>query len=173
MNAWFGTEFNRNNTWFSHIDLFTDYLKRVNYMLQQGLNVADVAYFIGEDAPKMTGVTDPALPRGYQYDYINGEVLLERATVKDGLWTLPHGTQYRILVLPKLKTMRPELLAKLRALVREGGVLLGPAPQRSPSLEGYPDADARVRRMAAELWGGVDGKAVRPPATARAPCWTA
>lgn len=161
MNAWFGTEFNRNNTWFSHIDLFTDYLKRVNYMLQQGLNVADVAYFIGEDAPKMTGVTDPALPRGYQYDYINGEVLLERATVKDGLWTLPHGTQYRILVLPKLKTMRPELLAKLRALVREGGVLLGPAPQRSPSLEGYPDADARVRRMAAELWGGVDGKAVK------------
>ena len=161
MNAWFGTEFNRNNTWFSHIDLFTDYLKRVNYMLQQGLNVADVAYFIGEDAPKMTGVTDPALPRGYQYDYINGEVLLERATVKDGLWTLPHGTQYRILVLPKLKTMRPELLAKLQALVREGGVLLGPAPQRSPSLEGYPDADARVRRMAAELWGGVDGKAVK------------
>ena len=161
MNAWFGTEFNRNNTWFSHIDLFTDYLKRVNYMLQQGLNVADVAYFIGEDAPKMTGVTDPALPRGYQYDYINGEVLLERATVKDGLWTLPHGTQYWILMLPKLETMRPELLAKLQALVREGGVLLGPAPQRSPSLEGYPDADARVRRMAAELWGGVDGKAVK------------
>lgn len=67
----------------------------------------------------------------------------------------------------------PELLAKLRALVREGGVLLGPAPQRSPSLEGYPDADARVRRMAAELWGGVDGKAVKAAATARAPCWTA
>lgn len=64
MNAWFGTEFNRNNTWFSHIDLFTDYLKRVNYMLQQGLNVADVAYFIGEDAPKMTGVTDRRCPEG-------------------------------------------------------------------------------------------------------------
>lgn len=161
MNAWFGTEFNRNNTWFSHIDLFTAYLKRVNYMLQQGLNVADAAYFIGEDAPKMTGITDPALPKGYQYDYINGEVLLERATVKDGMWTLPHGTQYRILVLPKLTTMRPELLARLQTLVGEGGVLLGPAPQRSPSLEGYPDADARVRRMAAELWAGVDGKAVK------------
>lgn len=161
MNAWFGTEFNRNNTWFSHMDLFTGYLKRTNYMLQQGLNVADVAYFIGEDAPKMTGVTDPALPKGYQYDYINGEVLLERATVKDGLWTLPHGTQYKILVLPKLTTMRPELLARLQTLVGEGGILLGPAPQRSPSLEGYPDADVRVRRMAAELWAGVDGKAVK------------
>lgn len=161
MNAWFGTEFNRNNTWFSHMDLFTAYLKRVNYMLQQGLNVADAAYFIGEDAPKMTGITDPALPKGYQYDYINGEVLLERAFIKDGMWTLPHGTQYRILVLPRLTTMRPELLARLKTLVGEGGVLLGPAPQRSPSLEGYPDADARVRRMAAELWAGIDGKAVK------------
>ena len=40
-------------------------------MLQQGLNVADVAYFIGEDAPVMTGITDPPLPIGYQFDYIN------------------------------------------------------------------------------------------------------
>lgn len=161
MNAWFGTEFNRNNTWFSHIDLFTTYLKRVNFMLQQGLNVADVAYFIGEDTPKMTGITDPALPKGYQFDYINAEVLLNDATVKDGLWTLPHGTRYRILVLPRLATMRPELLAKLQQLVREGGTLLGPAPQRSPSLENYPAADRRVREMSAALWKGIDGHTVK------------
>ena len=55
VNAWFGTEFNRKNTWFSQIDIYITYLKRVNFMLQQGLNVADVAYFIGEDAPVMTG----------------------------------------------------------------------------------------------------------------------
>ncbi len=161
MNAWFGNEFNRNNTWFSQIDLFTSYLKRCNYMLQQGLNVADAAYFIGEDAPKMTGTTDPALPRGYQFDYINGEVLLDHMTVKDGKWTLPHGTQYRILVLPKLETMRPELLERLKTLVAEGGVLLGPAPRRSPSLEGYPLADKKVAETAAELWKGIDGKTVK------------
>lgn len=135
VNAWFGTEFNRFNTWFSHMDLFTDYLKRVNFMLQQGLNVADVAYFIGEDAPKMTGVSDPALPDGYQFDYINGEVILNDLFVKDGILTLPHGTQYRMLVLPKLETMRPELLAKIGRLVEEGGVVLGPAPLHSPSYE--------------------------------------
>lgn len=157
MNAWFGNEFNRNNTWFSHMDLFTAYLKRCNFMLQQGLNVADVAYFIGEDAPKMTGVAEPALPKGYQFDYINGEVLRERMTVRNGMWTLPHGTQYRMLVLPELKTMRPELLERLEELVRAGGILLGPAPQRSPSLEGYPRADERVRSLAASLWSGVDG----------------
>lgn len=40
-------------TWFSHIDLFLEYIKRCNYMLRQGLNVADIAYFIGEDIPEM------------------------------------------------------------------------------------------------------------------------
>ena len=50
--------------------------------------------------------------------------------VKDGLLTLPHGTQYRILVLPKLETMRPELLAKIGKLIEDGAVVLGPAPKR-------------------------------------------
>jgi Glycosyl hydrolases family 2, sugar binding domain. len=157
VNAWFGNEFDRKNIWFPHLDIFTQYLKRANFMLQQGLNVADVAYFIGEDAPKMTGVTDPHLPVGYQFDYINAEVILRDMRVKEGKLTLPHGTQYKVLVLPKQETMRPELLAKIKELVNDGAVVLGPAPNRSPSLQNQPAADDRVREMAAELWGEVDG----------------
>ncbi len=157
VNAWFGNEFNRKNTWFSQMDVYTDYLRRTNFMLQQGTNVADVAYFIGEDAPKMTGITDPELPVGYQFDYINAEVIEKSMTVEDGLLTLPHGTQYRILVLPKLETMRPELLAKIKQLVNDGAVVLGPAPERSPSNQNQPEADRQVKSMAAELWGDVDG----------------
>lgn len=161
VNAAFSSEFNRLNTWFPQLDLFTIYLKRVNFMLQQGLNVADVAYFIGEDAPKMTGITDPALPKGYQFDYINAEVIERDLFVKDGLLTLPHGTQYRILVLPKLETMRPELLAKIKQLIEDGAVVLGPAPQRSPSMQGYPEADKQVKQLADELWAGLDGQQVK------------
>ncbi|WP_423128728.1 glycosyl hydrolase [Gaoshiqia sp. Z1-71] len=161
VNAWFGNEFNRKNTWYPQLDVFVDYLKRSNYMLQQGLNVADVAYFIGEDAPKMTGITDPGLPVGYQFDYMNAEVIEKYMTVKDGLMTLPHGTQYRILVLPGLETMRPELLAKIRQLVNEGAVVLGPAPKRSPSQQNQPGADQQVAEMAAELWADVDGEKVK------------
>lgn len=161
VNAWFGNEFNRKNTWFSQMDVYTQYLKRTNYLLQQGLNVADVAYFIGEDAPKMTGIVDPALPVGYQFDYMNAEVIEKYMTVKDGLITLPHGTQYRILVLPKLETMRPELLAKIKQLVRDGAVVLGPAPRRSPSLQNQPVADQQVQTLASELWGDVDGVKVK------------
>jgi hypothetical protein len=161
MNAWFGNEFNRKNTWFSQMDLYTQYLKRTNFMLQQGLNVADAAYFIGEDAPKMTGVTDPALPAGYQFDYMNAEVIEKFMTVQDGLITLPHGTKYRILVLPKLETMRPELLEKIKKLVNDGAKILGPAPKYSPSLQNQPAADQRLQAMADELWGEVDGVNVK------------
>ena len=156
-NAWFGTEFNRSNTWYSHIDLFIDYIKRCNYMLRQGLNIADVAYFIGEDVPKMTGTQDPVLPDGYQFDYINAEVLMRDAKVKDGLITLPHGTAYRVLVLPRVNTMRPGMLAKIKQLVEDGAVVLGAPPTHSPSLENQPNADILVKSMAAELWENADG----------------
>ncbi|MBQ3315121.1 MAG: glycoside hydrolase family 2 [Kiritimatiellae bacterium] len=161
INAWFGNEFNRHNTWFREMDVFTAYLKRANYMLQQGLNVADIAYFIGEDAPKMTGATDPAPPPGRQFDYINAEVLCGTAGVDaSGRITLPHGTKYEVLVLPRLETMRPETLRCVRRLVNEGAFVIGPRPLRSPSLAGQPRSDEMVRSDAADLWGEVDGKDV-------------
>ncbi|GBU08820.1 hypothetical protein AwDysgo_21510 [Bacteroidales bacterium] len=157
VNDWFGTEFTRTNTWYSHIDLFIDYVKRCNYMLRQGLNIADVAYFIGEDTPKMTGVCDPALPQGYQFDYINAEVILRDASVKNGLLTLPHGTSYRVLVLPKVETMRPEVLTKIKQLIADGAIVLGPAPTQSPSLQDQPQADIEIKKMAQDLWGSIKG----------------
>ena len=95
VNAGFGNEFNRLNTWFYDLDLFITYLKRCNFMLRQGDYVADVAYFIGEDAPKMTGVRDPELPQGYSFDYINAEIIKERAKVIDGKLVLPGGMSYK------------------------------------------------------------------------------
>ena len=154
INAPFGNEFDANNTWFSQMDLFTDYLKRCNYMLRQGLNVADVAYLIGEDAPKMTGEQSPALPAGYQFDHINAEVIMRDANVSHGRITLPHGTSYRVLVLPPVETMRPELLEKIERMVSDGAILLGQPPRRSPSMQNYPEADTEVERMARSMWGG-------------------
>jgi hypothetical protein len=155
--AWFGVEFNRLNTWFFDMDVFLKYIKRCNMMLQQGQYVADVAYFIGEDAPKMIGVTDPPLPKGYSYDYINGDVINQRLTVKDGKLLLPNGIAYSILVLPRLETMRPELITKIKDLVKQGAVVLGPKPSRSPSLANYPHADQQIKQIADELWGKIDG----------------
>lgn len=155
VSAPFGNDFQRKNTWWSQIDLFTSYLRRCNLMLQQGQYVADVAYFIGEDAPKMTGECTPALPRGYSYDYINAEVLKD-ASVVDGALTLASGMQYRLLVLPRQTTMRPEVLMDIARLTREGLHVVGPKPESSPSLQDYPTADEKVRSLAAEMWNDTD-----------------
>lgn len=152
INAPFGNEFNRKNTWFSQMHTFSDYLRRSNYMLQQGRYVADVAYFIGEDTPKMTGECNPQLPQGYSFDYINAEVLLNRATVKNNKLVLPDGMQYRLLILPELETMRPEVLKKLEDLVSSGLAIYGKRPLYSPSLQNYPYADAIVEKLSAKMW---------------------
>jgi hypothetical protein len=154
MNAWFSTEFNRHNTWFDQADNYFDYLRRCQHMLQQGRYVADVCYFIGENAPIMTGVRDPELPKGYSYDYINAEVILNRLSVEDGRFVLPDGMSYNVMVLPPLTTMRPELLAKIEQLVLAGGKILGPKPVKSPSLQNYPECDNQVKELAAKLWKG-------------------
>ncbi len=153
VNAWFGTEFNRHNTWFEASGDWITYLRRCCYLLQQGTRVADVAYFIGEDAPKMTGARQPALPPGCDFDYINAEVIASRLSVQDALLTLPGGPGYRVLVLPPSSTIRPELLRKIRDLVLAGATVYGAPPAGSPSLQRFPDCDREVRTLAAELWG--------------------
>ena len=153
VNAWFSTEFNRHNTWFKKSKTYFDYLRRCQYLLQEGKYAADVCYFIGENAPIMTGTRNPELPDGYSYDYINAEVILNRLAVKDGKFVLPDGMTYNLMVLPPIKTMRPELLSKIETLVSQGGKIYGSAPEKSPSLQNYPQSDLQIKNMADKMWG--------------------
>ncbi len=159
INAWFGTEFNRKNTWFRQSKNWIDYQRRCMFMLRRGLPVNDICYFIGEDVPKMTGARIPEMPDGYSYDYINAEVIMNRLTMKDGRLVLPDGMSYSLLVLPPLETMRPELLQKIAELVKKGAKVYGPPPSRSPSLQNYPAADLTVKQLVQELWDEADIKA--------------
>ena len=54
------------------------------------------------------------------------------------------------------------MLEKIGALVRDGALVAGAPPLKSPSLSGYPECDRRVNAMAEELWGGF----APPPQTA-------
>ena len=150
---WFGADFNRFSTWFKDYGKgWTDYIKRSCSLLQQGSRKADIAYFFGEDTPKMNGLLEPARPKGYDFDFINKEILM-RSTCKDGYLTLPHGAQYRVLVLPPSETMTPDLAEQLVSLVKKGMVLVGNPFLRSPSLQGYPSCDETVLAAAKALWG--------------------
>ncbi|HEX2853394.1 MAG TPA: glycosyl hydrolase [Opitutaceae bacterium] len=161
-NTMVGTHLNRNITWAEQAAPLFTYFSRQCHMLQQGQFVADLAYLLNEGAPSTPPIwaagTVPTPPEGFDYDFINADVLLNRMSVSgDGRLVLPDGMSYRALVLPQTDRMRPELLKKIRELVLGGAILIGPKPSRSPSLDNYPAADAEVRALATEIWGDLDG----------------
>jgi hypothetical protein len=160
----FGVNFSRMNTWWGRpAKAYIDYLRRCQYMLQQGQYVADILYFYGEGAPNMLPMKQfikPALPEGYSYDGCDAGTLFSRVKVQDGRLTLPNGLSYRVLVLKDDCRMTPELLAKIQELVKSGATVIGPKPTQSPSLTAYPKCDEKVRQLADELWGDIDGKTV-------------
>jgi hypothetical protein len=49
--------------------------------------------------------------------------------------------------------MTPRLLSRLIEMVGEGASICGMPPEASPSLEGYRECDAEVKKLAANLWG--------------------
>ena len=154
---WFGTDFNRHNTWFYQSKDFIDYTRRSSVLLKAGIPVVDVAYYVGEDGPMMQGPQDPRLPDGYNFDFINSDVLINRTDVIDGRIVVKDGPEYSLLVLPQQKKMRPDVARAIQKLVREGASIIGPKPLRSPSLEGYPYCDEEVARIGEEVWGDIDG----------------
>jgi hypothetical protein len=161
-NTMVGTHINRNITWAERAGPFMTYLARNSFMLQRGLPVADLAYLLNEGAPSTmpfwgAGLR-PAPPAGYDYDFVNTDVLLNRMSVGlNGLLVLPDGVSYRMLVLPEVDRMTVPVLRKIRELVIGGATVLGPKPSKSPSLTGYPGADQEVLAMASDLWGDLDG----------------
>jgi hypothetical protein len=161
ISAWFGTAFNRHNTWFEQSKAFIDYNRRSSVLLKAGRPMIDVAYYIGENAPAMQGPRDPALPDGYDFDFINSDVLIHRAKAVDGRIVVPNGPSYAVLVLPKQNEMRPDVVHAIRRLIQEGATVVGPRPLASPSLAGYPDCDDAVRSIAADVWGDVGRGEVR------------
>ncbi len=155
-----GTHLNPNSTWWSRSGPFFDYINRCQWMLQQGLFVADVAYYYGDHVPNFTQLkrTDPAkvLP-GYDYDVVTEEVVLTRMSVRDGRLVLPDGMSYRVLVLPDRTTISLPVLRKLRELVPAGATVIGPKPIQATTLRDYPQCDAEVVRLAGELWTRGEG----------------
>ena len=100
-------------------------------MLQQGQFVADLAYLLREGAPSTMPFwgagLQPAPPEGYDYDYVNTDVLLNRMSVaSDGRLVLPDGMSYRVLVLPEIDRMTVPVLQRIRDLVAGGATVVGP-----------------------------------------------
>ncbi|MBI4892672.1 MAG: hypothetical protein HY821_18755 [Acidobacteria bacterium] len=147
-----GIHLERTQTWWNYSQPWHRYTARCQHLLRQGSWVADVLYLSPEGAPNVFQAPRFA-PRGYKLDGCTPQALLKLAAVRQGRIAFPSGVEYRVLVLPELAAMTPELLARVRALVEQGATVVGMPPEKSPSLASYPQCDETVRQTAASMWG--------------------
>jgi hypothetical protein len=167
----YGVHWDRSQTWWPMAKGYHTYISRCSYMLQQGYNVADILYLTPEGAPQVFIPPSSALEgndtipdhKGYNFDVCSPEMLIEKAKVKDHKVVFPGGASYSILVLPIIETMTPELLVKIEELIRNGAVIIGKPPRKSPSLVNYPRCDEQVARLAEKIWGGLNAPEIENP----------
>ncbi|RZJ88968.1 MAG: glycosyl hydrolase, partial [Chryseobacterium sp.] len=179
-----GTHFTPNITWWEQSPAFFNYLNRCQYMLQQGLFVADVCFYLGDRPPLLAPpkYQVPGLGAGYDCDYSNPDVLLNRMTVEGGRIKLPDGMSYRLLVLqncvspvPEIakqvgnyqqlqissipsKSMSVEVIKKIKTMIEAGATVVGAPPENAGGLQAYNKNDEEVKKIARELWGELDGQ---------------
>jgi len=154
----YGPWLNRHETWAEQAEPWIKYLARNSYMLQQGKFVADVAYFYGEDnnITALFGEKLPDVPSGYNYDFVNTDIILNLLAVNYGQITTPSGMSYRLLALDtNCKYMSLPVLRKISSMVKAGAVVIGEKPVGSP---GFNDDQAEFKTITDELWAKEKGE---------------
>ncbi|MEP7143470.1 MAG: glycosyl hydrolase, partial [Ferruginibacter sp.] len=156
----YGVHWDRSQTWWPMVGDYHKYISRCQFILQQGRPVADILYLTPEGSPHVFRPPASALVgeepirdrRGYNFDGCSpGQLLL--ASVQNNQVVFPGGATYKILVLPKEKTMTPALLEKIKLLIYEGAIVVGSPPEKSPGLTGFPACDEQIKTMAHTIWG--------------------
>ena len=140
--GWWGTHFGRHQTWLEPGKAWMDYLSRSQALLQRGEAVSDTL---------SVSTVGPTIP-GHPSDVITDDNLIRQASVKDGRIVLLSGRSYSALMFHN-PVMLPATARKIKELVEAGATVIGPRPERSPSLQDFPKADAEVRSIGAALWG--------------------
>ena len=150
----YGINFTRNETWAEMARPWIDYIARSSYLLQQGANIADVAYFYGEEAPLTALFRDAPVkdaPQRYAYDFVSADALLHDLSVKNRELVSRGGARYKILYLGGTSArMTVPVLRRLNEFVAEGAMLVGVAPLSSPS---EADSPAEFKQLVSNLWG--------------------
>ncbi|MFA5814207.1 MAG: glycosyl hydrolase [Bacteroidales bacterium] len=163
-----GYDMNPGTTWWEKSKPFMDYLARCSYLLQQGLFVGDACYYYGDQTPNFFPLFHdvPEKPRlkglgkGYDFDVVNSDIILNRMTVKEGRLVLPDGMSYAIMLLPNQVHMPLEVLKKISELVKAGATVVGPRPTTVPGLKDWKQENVALTQLSGELWGACDGKSI-------------
>ena len=156
----YGQWFNRYDTWASEARPWIDYISRSCFMLSCGRFVADIAYLFGEDTNLTSrfGQERPGIPAGWNYDFVNGDALVNALEIKDGSIVSKAGASYRMLVVDsQIERMSDAVAARIEAIreagipvcdLREGGEMKSVLEKEGigPDVSNVPDSVAFVHR---------------------------
>ena len=146
-----GAPFVRGQTWWRHMSAFTDYFARCQTMLEAGVPVIDVLWYLGDECDGRPDHYAP-FPTGHKYDYCNPDAFLSRISVKDGKWCTPEGIEYGILWIPESTRMLPETMEHLIKGIEKGGVAaMAGLPVEPATRKGGAEGSRRFAAARARL----------------------
>lgn len=148
----YGQWFNRHDTWANEAKIWTDYLSRSCFMLRQGRYAADIAYFYGEDKNITGRFMDERvnIPDGYNFDFVNGDIILNVLKIKGRSLVTGSGMKYRMLRIdPEVRYISMPVLRRIAEFARAGVAICGPRPERCANLMAD---DEEFEQLADEIW---------------------
>jgi hypothetical protein len=168
------TEANHTNIWWRHYPHLARYVRRAQALLQEGVSVNPVAVYLpladvfagqGAGGIHMDVEFERQLgpdflfglrTAGYDFDLLHDHALATLAKIETG--RLRAGTAvFSAVVVPAVRLMPPESLARLVELAEAGGhlIFVERVPEGAPGLRDKDGRDAAIGRLRERLWGGV------------------
>lgn len=155
-----GTHVNPRVTWWNESGAFIDYLRRTQFIAQNGKFVGDVLYYYGDHIPNIFPYkyADPAgaMP-GFDYDVTDEHILLS-LKVDNGKVMVPTGISYRVLVLPDHQTLSLAALKKIDELLQNGTQIIGAKPLYLVTLIGGKEAQQEFHQLSDKIWGDASSE---------------
>ncbi|HEY4207524.1 MAG TPA: glycosyl hydrolase, partial [Puia sp.] len=157
------------NPYWKYFKPLADHAARVSYMIAQGKHVCRVAilypmtqlwltgYSGGVDDSYYKEIQERLLRSHIDYDVVDDESLAAAKTAGGALGI--GQEQYKILILPDLKAIRTDVMAKINAFVAAGGIVVGWKGLPSTSEKGNPTDTYIVRSM--DSLFGIEPDALR------------
>ena len=154
MNQW-GAHFDRTQPWWHGAGkAWFEYITRGQHLLREGHAVADILWYLGDATPTICPEKDPlssVIPVSINYDCLNTE-MLHKLEVQNRMLTLPHGAQYKVLVLNNHKTLNFDSVEKIYQLAKQGVVIIGAPIEQLAGRFNTPAQQQQFENMVAYIW---------------------
>jgi hypothetical protein len=171
-DAPWATRINPWATWWPYYHFLSDYTARCSALLRAGRFAGDVLVYSpyertwaergiwGGDWRKVPygDLGRLLVANGYDFDPVNADVLLNRATIDLGAIGIA-GNDYRVLLLPGVSCTDPAVLRFALRFVENGGtvIALNELPSAATGMVDAARRDAELRGLVETLFGG-DGR---------------